>query len=153
MIHTHSIGMPPSPKDVGHILLNDIENTDAATAIFVATPVINYLVFRGAQTPNLSQSEVSKLEKVWDDRIEVAWDSRVEEEWIRKIKEKPGLKLGEISEKERFTRFFGEQYTDREFTGLSAVLQQEVLNDFVNEYDLTAFTGLAQDQIIKRVTG
>ncbi|MBU3979152.1 hypothetical protein KJ980_03675 [Patescibacteria group bacterium] len=144
-LHTHRNGMPPSPEDMGRIMLNDIENIHAAACVFVATPELNYLVLRGPETPSLKQRDISAFIQAWEGKIQKAW--------LKKIKEAPMLKLGKVFVKEILTRLLREQYVNQEFSGLDAVIQQEILNQVIRNCGLLAFTGRADSPIVNRVTG
>lgn len=137
-LHTHPRGMPPSSEDIGRILLNDIENAHAYTCVFVATPELNYLVFRSSRAYSLSLSDVSVLEAQWDGILDETLKS----------------KFGEDIARENDSRLYGLKCkSNKEWNGLEAVVQQEVLNEFIEKYKLIAFTGRVDKRIVERVTG
>lgn len=60
IIHSHPFGYPPSPADIGGILLDPL-NPLSTTLVYVANELGHTLVFRGPQTPHLSKARVEKI--------------------------------------------------------------------------------------------
>lgn len=132
MLHTHPNEMPPSQGDISHILLDDIEYVYANTCTFVATPQLNYLVFRGKQTPSLKEKDISVALQTWRGKIQEGIRSKLDEE----IEKKSGKLYA----------------TRKELFGLEAVVQQKVFNENIHDYGLIAFTGRADSRTVSRVT-
>src|ERR1035437_5765071 len=65
MIHSHAIDSPASPLDLSHLLLSG-KDFAALTSTFIVTPARGIVVFRGLQTPQLSQLEVEAKIKLWE---------------------------------------------------------------------------------------
>lgn len=70
-IHTHPLDGPPSITDMLSLLESD-EIPSATSALFVATPSRNILVFRGDTTPQYSHDKIDFLEQGFQDLIDKA---------------------------------------------------------------------------------
>lgn len=64
-IHSHPVDFPPSPEDLRRLMYSDME-PDAATAVFVVTPVRRIAIFRGDQTPGLSVENAEMKVRLWE---------------------------------------------------------------------------------------
>ena len=125
-LHTHYVESPPSPGDLTHILVDDIEDPKAETCCFVAGPDFNYLVFRSSQTPQVGKYECPELK----DALSMSW-----------LEKKQGLKKLKGARPEE------------EISQLEADLRQEFFNGIIRDYGLIVFTGRADSRVVSRVTG
>ncbi len=79
LIHNHPVELPPSPKDLGYIFLED-SDPSATTAVFIASPGWKTVIFRGAKTPQLTNLQSAIQQALWIDLTQQALNSVVNRE-------------------------------------------------------------------------
>ena len=118
-IHTHPDDSDPSWDDVGRLFIGDLDPT-ATTCEFIVTPRRRIVVFKGENTPQLTQEQLKQKLDYWD-----------------KVALKRGKQLAKPS------------MTKQDLAELYNRIFEQMNKEISDKYDLRYFEGATDDQVLK----